>query len=255
MTSLETLLHEHSNFSLPTQLRLGAPFGMTTLCFQNFYSELFPERDTPVDLHVVCFSEEGEQLDGTVLRVETGEFVQYTPDAANRRGTGLIAAAAIPAFDLARYSAGKLKIRSEIGTGFYVIWDDGSGHLDTMHEWMAVSRRPLPPARHYFVFDSACSRLGRFGLALVNPVVGSGCESQATVSIFDSTRRSLGSARLEPVPSMGTRMVFFDAVFPGLGSWFRTHGPLGVEVSGANLVEPLTVEIHRSGDVHIHHIN
>jgi len=255
MTSLETLLHEYSNFSLPTQLRLGAPFGMTTLCFQNFYSELFPERDTPVDFHVVCFSGEGEQLGGTVLRVETGEAVQYTPDAASQRGTGLIAAAAIPAFDLAGYSAGKLKIRSEIGTGFYVIWDDGSGHLDTMHEWMAVTRGPLPPARHYFVFDSARSRLERFGLALVNPIIGSGCESQATVSIFNSARRPLGSATLEPVSSMGARLVFFDAVFPELGSWFATHGPLGVEVSGANLAEPLTIEIHRSGDVHIHHIN
>jgi hypothetical protein len=255
MTTLEALLREHPNFSLPTQLRLGAPFGMTTLCFQNFYNQLFPERDTPVELHVVCFSEKGEQLDGRVLTVETGEAVQYTPDAANRSGTGLIAAAAIPAFDLTSYSTGKIKVRSEIGTGFYVIWDDGNGHIDTMHEWMAVAHGPVPPARHYFVFDSARSKLERFGLALVNPVVGQGCESQPIVSIFDSARRRLGSARPEAVPPMGARLFFFEKEFPELGSWFRTHGALGVEVCGANLVEPLTVEIHRSGDLHIHHIN
>jgi hypothetical protein len=255
MILLDELLREHPHFSLPTQFRLGVPLGATTLCFQNYYEQLFPDRDTPVDLYVVCFGENGEQLDGTVLRIETGEAVQYTPDSANLNGNGLIAAMAVPAFDIAAYSAGKFKIRSQIGTGFYVIWDDSKGHIDTMHEWMSVLREPLPFANHYFVFDSGQAKLERFGLAVVNPASGAGWESRPSVSIYNSARRLLGAGQLDAIAPMGARIVFLDKMFPDLGGWFSDHGALGVQLSGANLVEPLTVEVHRSGDLHIHHIN
>src|SRR5215213_2476828 len=106
MLTLETLLHEHPGYSLPTQYRVGAP-GSTLICFHNFYDQLFPGEDTPVDLHMLAFDADGSQVEGETLRVATGEAVQYSAELADARGSGLIAAMAVPAFDLVRLNAGK----------------------------------------------------------------------------------------------------------------------------------------------------
>ena len=54
---------------------------------------------------------------------------------------------------------------------------------------------------------------------------------------------------------MGSRLVYLDEVFPGVGGWFERHRALGARIEGVNLVEPLTAEFHASGDLHLHHIN
>ena len=254
MLTLEDLLREHPGYSLPTQYRVGAP-GTTLLCFHNFYEQLFPGMDTPVDLHVLAFGEDGVQVQGETLRVGTGEAVQYSAAAADARGSGLIAAMAVPAFDLARFNAGKLKLRSELGTGFYVIWKDAAGRLDTMHEWMPVRGGATGASRYFFVFDAARHAIARVGLVLVNPCRASGATAGGELTLYTSGGAALGRAQLPEIAPMGSKLVFLDELFPEVPQWLERHGALGARIDGVNLVEPLTAEFHASGDLHLHHIN
>ena len=255
MITLERVLNEHANHALPTQYRLGDPHGRTTLCFQNFYQQLFPDRETPVDLYVLCFDGKGHQLEGVRLAVSSGEAVQFDTIASAAHGSGLIAAMAVPAFDLAQYNAGRLKLKHELGTGFYVIWEDAAGHVDTMHEWMQVRRAPAAHSRYYMVFDSARGTIERSGLVLTNPAYGASLETRAALSLYTREGMRLGRCELPAVPPMGSRMILLDEFFPAAPQWLAQHGALGAEIDGTNLVEPLTVEFHSSGDLHLHHIN
>ena len=253
MLTLDELASEHPGYSLPTQYRVGAP-GRTVLCFHNFYEQLFPGADTPVDLHVLAFAEDGGQVHGETLRVPTGEAVQYSAAVADAAGPGLIAAMAVPAFDLVSLNAGRLRLKSELGTGFYVIWNDSEGRVDTMHEWMPVRSTPLASSRFYFVFDHARQAIARLGLALVNPCRASGATSNGRLTLY--TRGGvLGTADLPEIAPMGSRLVFLETLFPCVRQWFAAHGALGARIDGTNMVEPLTVEYHASGDLHLHHIN
>jgi hypothetical protein len=254
MVTLEDVRRAHPEYALPTQYRVGAP-GSTLLCFHNFYEQLFPGEDTPIDLHVLAFAGDGTQVSGETLRVATGEAVQYSASIADAAGSGLVAAMAVPAFDLTRVNAGRLKLRREIGTGFYVIWKDGSGRLDTMHEWMPVRSAPLGESRHSFVFDSSRRALARMGLALMNPCCAPGGQASGTLSLYAQSGEPLGSAALPAIAPMGSRLVELDTLFPAIASWFDRHGALGARIDGVNLVEPLTAEFHASGDLHLHHIN
>ena len=254
MLTLETLLRDHPGYSLPTQYRVGAP-GTTLLCFHNFYEQLFPGKDTPVDLHVLAFAEDGVQVHGETLRVPTGEAVQYSSAEADAGGSGLIAAMAVPAFDLVAYNAGRLKLKSELGTGFYVIWKDAAGRLDTMHEWLPVRAGALGAMTHFFVFDGAQHAISRVGLALVNPCFASDAPASGELSLYTRGGQALGRAALPRVAPMGSGLVYLDDLFPDIAAWFDAHGALGARIDGVNLVEPLTAEFHVSGDLHLHHIN
>jgi hypothetical protein len=252
MITIEQLLRDYPNYALPTQYRVGGVHGRTTLCFQNFYQQVFPDKDAPVDLYVLSFDTTGNQIEGVHLAVATGEAVQYQPDA---RGPGLVAAMAAPAFDLESYSAGRLKLRDELGTGFYVIWEDATGHLDTMHEWMQVRTNSAPATRHYMVFDPAQGALTRAGLVVTNPHFGGGLDTRAAVTLYSRNRERLGQCALPAIVPMGVRLIFLDELFPDVAAWFARYGALGLRIDGTNLVEPLTAEFHASGDLHLHHIN
>jgi hypothetical protein len=162
---------------------------------------------------------------------------------------------AVPAFDLARCNAGRLKLRSELGTGFYVIWNDASGRLDTMHEWMPVRATRIGASRYFFVFDEARHLIARVGLALVNPCRVGGADATGSLSLYTSAGDELGRAQLPAIVPMGSKLVFLDDLFPDVQRWFDRHGALGARIDGVNMIEPLTAEFHRSGDLHLHHIN
>jgi hypothetical protein len=253
MIGLAELLREHPNFALPTQYCLGSPSGHTTLCFQNFYQQVFPDRETPVDLYVLTFDAHGKQVAGARVPVGTGEALQYPIDPG--AGCGLVAAMAVPAFDLVEYNAGRLKLKHELGTGFYVLWDDAAGHMDIMHEWMQVRTTPAGASRYYMVFDVAGGALAQAGLVLTNPRYGPGLETRAALSIYTRTRKLLARCAIPPVPPMGSCTVLLDQMFSDAPEWFARHGALGACIEGLNLVEPLTAEFHSSGDIHFHHIN
>jgi hypothetical protein len=255
MTQLADLLNAQPGFEFPTHFCLAGAMGRSLVCFHNFYDQIFRDADVPVDLHLFGFDAGGSQVGDLQLKVGTGEAVQVPVTELGMTHPGLIALAALPRFDLRRLAQGKLRIKRRVGTGFYIIWQDGKGHIDTMHEWLAVSPQRLPAQTFYVVFDHALGRIARYGLVLMSPVLDRAENGSARLSVYTHAGRTLMTADAPPLPPMGSKLVYLDELFPTFEHSLAAEGVLGVRVDVRNLVEPFSLELQRSGDFHLHHIN
>lgn len=253
--TLDELLTQYCGFALSTQYCTPPDFAENRICFQNFYNQVFPSQKTPVHLHLLFFNEAGKQVATIKKRVETGDSIQVDASTVGHVEPGLVAVVALPDFDLVRYSGDSVKLKKIIGTGFYMVWHDRQGHVDTMHEWMPVGRTCLPDRTCYLVFDRAMGAIVRHGLVCVNPIAHVDGVQQPVITIYTANRTTLGQVILDPIPPMGSRMVYMNDIFQEFDVWLMQNERIGVKISGRNLVEPMTIELHRGGDFHIHHIN
>ena len=255
MTTIADLLDQHPQFQVPTQYRIAADMGRTTICFHNFYEQLFRGEDTPVTVHLCLFDSAGREIGHVAERVATGAVLQYDLGRTGVRESGLVGVVAVPEFDIKAKAAGKFRVKRSIGTGFYVLWEDTSGHVDTMHEWLAVRRAPIGPSGYSFVIDAGGGAIKRHGLIATNPCLGQDGTAELKIDICTADRRMLGSRTAAQLAPMGSALCFLDDLFPDIAGWLSANGPLVVRAFGKNLAEPFTLEVHRSGDFHIHHIN
>lgn len=255
MIRLEELLNAWPGFEFPTHFCLAEPMGRSVVCFQNFYDQIFRDTDVPVDLQLFGFDTAGNQVGALALKVGTGEAVQVPSSELGMREPGLIALAALPRFDLRRLAQGKLRVKRRVGTGFYVIWQDARGHVDTMHEWLSATLGPRASQTFYVVFDHANGQIARHGLVLMNPVLDRRAKATPRLSVYTRAGRTLASIQVLPLSGMASRIVYLDEVFPLFPNLLASEGVLGVRVQSLNLAEPFTLELQRSGDFHIHHIN
>ena len=253
MRSIEDIYRQNIRFAFPTQYRPGGKLGDSIVCFHNFYEQVFRGLETPVDLHLFFFDEHGRQVKHYVQDVATGETFQISARDCGVDIPGLIAVSAIPKFDIDTAAAGRIRLKPKIGTGFYVIWKADSGHLDTMHEWAALSPAPGKQSAFYLVADGGDPKVRRFALVFTNPCLD--VAVSPIVEIYDRKRQVLGKVAVDTIPPRGSRMVNLNDIFPTFPHWLNSHIYLGIKTSGLNLVEPFSVEFHNSGDFHIHHIN
>lgn len=253
--SLLELRAEHPGFNLPCQYRIGRSLGNSYICFQNFYSQILPNEETPVDLHLCLFNEEGEQLEHACIPVPTAGFAQIDVAELGIQEPGLTAVMAVPKFDLAGLSKGRFRLKNNKGTGYYIVWQGKDGQVDTMHEWIAVTEATLPKRSLYAVYSADPGVLVRHGVVLINPFLAKGVKTAPFLTVQTSDRKLLGQASVGVIPSMGSRMLYLDELFSDFIAWLNTHRHLCVGFHGTNLAEPLTVELHAAGDFHIHHIN
>jgi hypothetical protein len=252
---LEDFVKTRPDFEFPTHFCLAGAMGHTSVCFQNFYDQIFRDTDVPVDLHLFGFDGTGSQVGELVMKIGTGEAVQVPCGNLGMQEPGLIAVSALPRFDLHRLAQGKLRVKRRVGTGFYLIWQDAKGHVDTMHEWLGATLGPRARESFYAVFDHADGRIARYGLVLMSPVLDRLAQATPQLSVYTRKNRTLMSSFVPPLLGMASRIVYLDEVFPTFASVLANEGALGVRVQSTNLVEPFTVELQRSGDFHIHHIN
>lgn len=253
--TLNELFAKYPSYALPTQYCPPPALASSRICFHNFYQQIFPDLQTPVHLLLLFFNEDGQQVAAFKKYVGTADSVQIEVSEVGYSGPGLVVVVAVPDFDLVRYSEGRIKLKKTVGTAFYIVWHDKAGHVDTMHEWMPVERGSLPARTHYMVFDQAMGAIARHGLIFVNPIAHEHGTLQADITCYTPDRKTLGRTSIDPIPPMGSRLLFLNDLFAEFENWLSRHQHLGVKISGYNLVEPLTVELHHSGDFHIHHIN
>lgn len=252
-TSLAELLAANPGFEFPLQFCLAGSAGRSTVCFHNFYDQIFRDADVPVTLHVLAFGSGGRPAGAICCEVVTGDCAHVDSEQLGLKEPGLVVTAALPKFDIERLAEGKLRLKRRIGTGFYMIWQDAAGHVDTMHEWLGVSTQPLGARRFHVVFDHAQGRLHRHGLVLMCPVLGAS-SGEATLTVYRKGG-ALGTARAPTVEPMGSRILDLEELFPSFGEWLAGEGALGVRLDCTNLVEPLSLERSLSGDFHLQHIN
>lgn len=253
MSGLGDFVDRNAAFELPTHFALAGEYGSTLICFHNFYDQVFPGADVPVDLHLFGFDGAGRETGALAVAVRTGDAVQVPAAELRMTEPGLVAAAAVPRFDLRTLAEGKFKLRKRIGTGYYMIWEDGRGHADTMHEWLALSRAPIARRTSYTVFQHAGGRIARCGVVLLSPTLDASAAGQARIAAFGPSGRRLASAELTRIPAMSARLVLLDELLPGFAGFLAAEGAISVKVESANLAEPLSYEQQVSGDFHIQH--
>jgi hypothetical protein len=255
MGTLEEFLARNPAFACSTQFCLAGPLGGSVICFHNYYGQIFKGKDVPVDLHLFAFDPEGREASYVAVSLDTGEAVQLAAADLGMTQPGLVAVAAVPRVDLHSLAAGRVRLKKGVGTGFYVIWQDASGHFDTMHEWLPVAAERIPPQTHYAVFDHAGGRISHYGLILMSPIANRARQGHARLAVRTPVGRELAAQSVGPVPAMGSRIVHMEDLFPEFARWIATEGALAVRIESRDMVEPFSLEIHQSGDFHFHHIN
>ena len=156
--------------------------------------------------------------------------------------------------DLAALADGKFKIKSRVTTGYYITWEHAGRWRDTMHEWAEVSSAaPRRSVQH--VGFAATGHPIDCGLVLTNPTTESVDDPVAALRLRSPDGR-LTPTRipLQALAPMGSRVVRLAEHFPDFDALLSRHGRLVVDVESTQAGPPLTIEWHRSGDFHIHHI-
>ncbi len=254
MTQLTDLMQRHAGFGFSSQYVLAEGPWNSVLAFHNYFEEVFPGREVAARLHLVFHNAAGHETAVHAIDVAPGGAVQIDCRALGVPSDGVVAMAAVPDADLAALADGKFKIKSRVTTGYYITWEHAGRWRDTMHEWAEVSSAaPRRSVQH--VGFAATGHPIDCGLVLTNPTTEPVDDPVAALRLRSADGR-LPPTRvpLQALAPMGSRVVRLAEHFPDFDALLSRHGRLVVDVESTQAGPPLTIEWHRSGDFHIHHI-
>ena len=254
---LKDALKNYSDYELATQYCPSNEKLETTLCFFNFYGQVFPDANLDLDLHIFFFDKKGMQTGYVVEKIPGRGFIQIDVRKYVTQDSGMVCLMAIPGRSVTALAQQKnIRIRKKLGTGYYVVWKNASGSMDTMHEWMPVNAVRGHDPDHYLVIDFH-ERIKSHGIILMNSCFPGKAEedvrSHPVVEVY-SNRLLLESFQIDSIGPMNTVEVNLEESVAKLEGWLKKYKSLLVKVRGDFLSPPLTKETHVSGDFHIHHI-
>ncbi len=251
MKTYQELLNNNPHIQLATQYAKVDQNHSTIVCVYNYYSQVLPKENIPCEIHLVAFDQTGKQISYASKNLDSGGFAQINLSDVFSPFVGLVGVMLVPKVSLEELAQKIKNFKTNLGSGFYIIWTSKSGHVDTMHEWFAFSEGTTKVTNNYFILNHHPDV--NHGFIITNPT--SKAISKVQVEIYTPSRKVLGQSSIESIEVFGTREVELDKLFPQIKSWEQEHKKLGVCLR-ANLVSPpYTLELHRGGDFHIHHTN
>lgn len=254
MSTLSWLLADYPGFGFSTQFGPANDTFNTVIGFSNYYGQVFRDNEIPVNLHLIYFDADGNETAAREVRVPHGGAVQVDAAAEGISSDGMIAVSAIPDADIVAINNGRVNLKSPITTGFYIKWESPQGGRDIMHEWAAMGTTPSGPATQHAGFIRAAEDI-EHGFVLMNPIANKDAISNPRLVLRESGQSvSLSEITLDPIPSMGSRIVLLAKHFPDFNTRLNDGASLVVDVIAENLAPPLTIEWHPRGDFHIHHL-
>lgn len=256
---VEVFLRNNPRYEVTTTYYKVSEHFATMISFYNYFQEIFPQADTPVNLHFFLFSSDGKQIAHHSQELGAGSFLQkdLRDICGNTAREGIVGVAAIPAFSLEGLAKDKTPLRPKIPTGFYVTWFDDNDHVDISHEWNPISMVPGKEKKSFLSYEFQDGKISPH-VVLMNTTLGTQ-ESAVARPKLDLYRTEKGKTEilssfdLEPIPGMGTRVVDVFKTLPAAKELFKKYKTLGLSVTSENMPLPLTMEVHESGDFHIHH--
>lgn len=254
MSQLRDLIQRHPRFAFSTQYVTLDENWNSVVAFHNYFDEIFPGKQITAELLLVFHNHAGHETLVHTTKVAPSASVQLDCRALGVHASGIVALAAIPEFDLTALSEGRLKIRPQVTTGFYITWDRGGRWRDTMHEWTDVSLAPPKISTQHVGFAAVYPNI-ECGMILMNTSLSPVEVSTISLTLCDRFgRQAAASVRVPALPPMGSRMMKLSEHFPGFEELLRKHSSLVVGVTSRSHSPPLTAEWHPSGDFHFHHI-
>jgi hypothetical protein len=248
------LLAKHPQFELPLSYCAVGPDRDSTICFYNFYDQIFPDQQIVTDLYLSFFGEDGTELKTVVQEVPCHGSVQIDASQFVDCMSGMVGVMAVPRAELSELAKNRFPLKSKIGTGYYMVWREGQGQrADMSHEWSPLAESQLGEKEWYVGYSPSRVALER-GIILMN-ICGIEKEesiSRPVIEALGQRRQVLGSTRVEPLRSLATKVLTLKDLFADIEGWLK-EGVVTLRVRGKNLALPLTVERHPEGDFHIHH--
>lgn len=254
MSHLDALLQHHPGHAFATQYVLAETGWNSFLSFHNYYDEVFPGKRITARLHLVFHDPDGRETLNYEVDIAPGGVAQIDCRKLGIRVSGIVAMAAVPAADLTKLAEGKFKIRSHIGTGFYITWERQGRWRDMMHEWTdVVTNESAVNVQH--VGFAASNQPVDYGMVLMNPSIAPSSGLPIALTLRTDKGHQVGrTAEMQALPAMGSRIASLSEIFADFTDLLGKHRRLVVSVASRNHSPPLTAEWHRSGDFHLHHI-
>jgi hypothetical protein len=254
MSYLRNLLQHKPGAAFASQYALVHDSWNSLISFHNYFDEVFPGEQIAVRLELVFHDTDGRET--LIHEVEVAPSTSIIVDCkvAGSRSDGIVAVRALPQADLHVLAEGRFKIRTQLGTGFYVTWEWDKRFRDTMHEWTDVSTSGGVRSIQHIGFVANSVNI-EHGVLLTNPSTRTNQTTKLDLSLHAGSGSRIGkTVSLPPLPAMGSRIVKMSEVFPNFNALLAQHERLVLGVNSDLAAPPLTAEWHPSGDFHFHHI-
>jgi hypothetical protein len=246
---------KYPNYETPVQYYKTGNGWETTVCYYNYFDQIFPKEVLGVSLHLFYFDTNGNQIAYGIERFAVHESKQIKSSQFVKSGEGLVAVAAVPDGDLEKLAEGKFVLRSLISTGFYVIWENiNTNSIDQSHELQDFVKHRTGVVPQYFNFNASASDVKRKMIVInshINPAAGK------VIPKFKVFKNSRFIADFNPhyeIFGRGVKIIDLDEIAKSIGHEFRSQDQITVCAITENVTMPMTFESLNDRDFHMHHI-
>lgn len=252
---LEEFLLKYPNFETTFQYYKTGDGWETSICFYNYFDQIFPKDNVSAALHLFYFDATGKQISYGLEKFGVHESKQIKSSQFVKSGEGVVAVAAVPRESIEKLAEGKYVLRNPVSTGYYVIWENlVSGAIDIAHELQNFIKKDTPVVPQYFNFNSSTSHLQRKMIVInshINPLEG------RTVPSYKIFKNSQFVTEYHPgveICGRGLGIIDLDTIAKNTGHVFKSEDQVTVCAVTKNVTIALTFESVNNQDFHIHHL-
>jgi hypothetical protein len=252
---IEEFLIKHPNYETPFQYYKTGEGWETSICFYNYYDQIFPKDEISTTLHLFYFDVNGKQVSYGIENFSVHESKQIKSSQYVQSGEGLVAVAAVPDGDIEKMAQEKFKLRDYISTGYYVVWENLiSGTIDLSHELQNFVKKDTAISPQHFNFNASDSNLKRKLIVINSYIDPNRGQIKPTYTIFKNSQ-FVGEYR-PPVEiyGRGVQIIDLDEISKSIGVELKSNDQVMVRATTKNVTMPMTFESVNDQDFHIHHI-
>lgn len=252
---LEEFVLKHPNYETPFQYYKTGDGWETSVCFYNYFDQIFPKDNVSAALHLFYFDVNGKQIAYGLENFSVHESKQVKSSQFIGSGEGVVAVAAVPDGDIEKLAEGKFLLRNPISTGYYVMWENlNSGTIDISHELQNFVKKETPMVPQYFNFNASSSNLQRKMIVInshIDPVAG---RITPTYKVFKNSQFVVEYRPGVEIRGRGLQIVDLDEIAKNTGQDFKSTDQITVCADTQNVTMPMTFESVNGQDFHMHHI-
>ncbi len=218
----------------------------TRLCVYNYFSELFPDIRSGASVYIWFFRQCGELAARRKFHLPYRGQVQYDLQELGQEIEGTAGLSMVPD------TLPEFRLR-RVGTGYYVLYNDDSGHADFSHEWEPMRFEQMVSEPWLCVIRPLV--FPETELIVMSSYYGGELNGSAEwkLRLRDGQGIILAEKEMTPIPPRGCVRLPLRSVFHNLSTIAKEVGTIGVEAVGTNIQGPFTLVRSPSGDFNIHH--
>lgn len=252
---IEEFYLKYPNYETPFQYYKTGGGWETSICFYNYFDQIFPKDNVSTALHMFYFDADGKQIAYGLEKFSVHESKQIKSSRLIGSGEGVVAVAAVPLVDIEKLAEGRFMLRNPISTGYYVVWENlNSGAIDISHELQNFVKNETPVVPQYFNFNASSSDLKRKMIVInshIDPALG---QTTPTYKVFKNSHFVADYRPGVEISGRGLKIVDLEDIAKSIGHELKSDDQITVCAHTQNVTMPMTFEALNDQDFHIHHI-